>query len=233
MHADRPLQLCHFWQVFTVVLVLSHLSWLCQVCILHECPCASSASHVSQQAVKCSHLALTLHAHMQLILICHAMLLLHVSLGCHVGTYVQHFICYHSLAQATADEHVVALLSGSLKCSMARVVSDLSNSHHRVMQQVQTGLLASNKLLSVCTVTWCIRICFKSRKRALMHTPSCVMRPVLAHCRCCIHYVMMQVKALGTLLNLGNVHICVWPANIIHCAFLLLEACLKHCLFEH
>ena len=46
---------------------------------------------------------------------------------------------------------------------------------------------------------------------------------------------MMQVKALGTLLNLGNVHTCVWPANAMHCAFLELEACLKRtdCLPEH
>ncbi len=153
------------------------------MCIVQECPCASSVSHLSEQAVKsgCSHLALILHAYMQPFdLSCYAAL--DVSLDCHFGTYVQYFICYNSLAQAIADDYVLALLSGSLKCSMASVVSGLSNSHQRVMQQVQKGLLASNKFLSIHTVTWCIRICFNRHKRALLCTPSCAMLPVLAHC---------------------------------------------------
>ncbi len=61
----QPLQLCHFWQVFAVVLELSHLTWVCQVCIVQECPYAPSVSHLSEHAVKsvCSHLAI-LHAYL-------------------------------------------------------------------------------------------------------------------------------------------------------------------------
>ncbi len=81
------------------------------------------------------------------------MLLQHVSLGCHFGIYLQHFICYHFLAQAAADDYVVALLGGLLKCSVASIISGLHKTHQRVMQQVQKRLLASNMPLSVYIIT--------------------------------------------------------------------------------
>ncbi len=110
---------------------------------------------------------------------------MHVSLGCHFGTYVQHLICYHSGAQATSDDYVVALLSGSLKCSMASVVSDLSNSHHRVMQQVQTGLLASIKFWSVYTVTWCIKMyLIATREYTKLRYASCLGSLHMMHMLC-------------------------------------------------
>ena len=105
-----------------------------------------------------------------------------VSLDCHFGTKVHFFVDYHSLAQAIADDYVMTLLSDSLRCSVASVVTGLSKGHQRVMQQVQTRFLASNKSLSVYTVIWCIRICFNCHMRALMCTPSCIMLPVLALC---------------------------------------------------
>ena len=103
------------------------------------------------------------------------MLLLYVSLDCHFGTYAQYSICCNSLAQAIAEEYVVALLSSLLKCFMASIVSGLSNSHQRVMQQVQKGLLASNKSLSSLYSNLVHYIGFNSHKRALMCTPSCVI----------------------------------------------------------
>lgn len=153
-----------------------------------------------------------------------------VSLGCHFGTYVQHLICYHSGTQATANGYVVALCSGALKCSMANVNSGISNSHQRVMQQVQTGLLASNKSLSVCTVTWYISICFNSHNRALMRTPSCFMLPVLGS----LH--MMHIlyddasQSLGhpaQFANSNTICVCVWHAI----QYIVLSCCWRHVSF--
>ncbi len=208
MHADRPLQLCHFWQVYFVVLVLLHLSWFCQACIVSAHVHPAFPTFLSKLLYLYAHIW---HAYMQPFdLSCYAAST--CALGCHFGVYLQHFICYHFLAQAAVDDYVVALLGGLLKCSMASVISGLHRTHQRVMQQVQIRLLALNMPLSVYIVIWRISIYLKSHfadAHTKLRCASCLGSLHIRHMFC-----DDASQSLGHPAQFVNtVHICVWPAD--------------------